>query len=72
MLLYSFCKVILSAVPKKLILYNQYTKQGISNYRIFATLLCMKHILFSDKHWNYFVDEIELSQWDFLKIGKTY
>lgn len=45
--------------PKKPKLYNQYTEQGISNYRIFATLLCMKHILFSDKNWNCFVDEIE-------------
>lgn len=39
-------------------LYKQYTKQGISSVRVFATLLCLKHILPNDRHWNDFVDLI--------------
>lgn len=41
-------------------LYRQYTKQGISSVRVFATLLCLKHILPNDRHWDDFVDLIEL------------
>ncbi|MDE6470743.1 MAG: Abi family protein [Eubacterium sp.] len=49
--------VNLSKTP---ILYKQYIADGISNLRIFATLLCMNHILDNDNHWKDFVDQIEL------------
>lgn len=32
----------------------------IRNYTIYAVLLCMKHLLKNDTHWNLFVDNIEL------------
>lgn len=40
-------------------LYKQYTQNGISNIRVFATLICLKHLLPSDKHWTEFVNTIE-------------
>lgn len=49
--------VNLSKTP---ILYKQYIADGISNLRVFATLLCIKHILKNDNHWKDFVDQIEL------------
>lgn len=49
--------VNLSKTP---ILYKQYIADRISNLRVFATLLCMKHILKNDNHWKDFVDQIEL------------
>lgn len=49
--------VNLSKTP---ILYKQYIADGISNLRIFATLLCMNLILDNDNHWKDFVDQIEL------------
>lgn len=45
-------------LSKSPMLYNQY--DGISNLRIYAILLCMKHILPSDRHWMQFVDTLEL------------
>ncbi|MBP5772774.1 MAG: Abi family protein [Eubacterium sp.] len=40
-------------------LYKQYTEQGISNYRVFGLLLCIKHIMKKDRHWEEFVDNFE-------------
>jgi len=40
-------------------LYKQYTKQGISSVRVFATLVCLSNILPKDKHWYDFIDLIE-------------
>lgn len=40
-------------------LYKQYSEQSISSVRIFATLLCLKHILPNDRHWYDFVDLLE-------------
>lgn len=42
------------------ILYKEYTQAGIGNNRMFGVLLCMKQILKNDKHWNIYVDQIEL------------
>ena len=39
---------------------GKYTQAGIGNNRIFGVLLCMKQILKNDKHWNLYVDQIEL------------
>jgi abortive infection bacteriophage resistance protein len=41
-------------------LYKQYTADGISNSRIFATLLIIKHLLPSDRHWQDFIQTIGL------------
>ena len=40
-------------------LYKEYTKTGIVNNRIYGVLLCMKHLLKEDMHWNLFVDTLE-------------
>lgn len=47
-------------LAKKPSLYKQYTENGISPFRIFATLLCLKHLLPNDRYWNDFVDNISL------------
>ena len=41
-------------------LYKEYSQAGIVNNRIFGVLLCMKHILKGDVHWNRYVDQIEV------------
>ena len=48
--------VNLSKTPQ---LYKQYTASGVSNIRVYATILCIKHLLPQNKHWNEFVDSIE-------------
>ena len=40
------------------VLYKQYTEVGIGNNRMFGVLLCMKHILKNDNHWNSYVNQI--------------
>jgi len=47
-------------LSKTPILYKEYSKAGIGNNRIFGVLLCMKHLLKNDIHWNTFVDQIDL------------
>lgn len=39
-------------------LYKQYTEKGINNYRVFATLICLKHLLPNDRHWIKFIVSI--------------
>lgn len=46
-------------LSKTPILYKEYSQQGIGNNRMFGVLLCMRHILLHDKHWNLYVDQIE-------------
>lgn len=46
--------------PKTPTMYKQYTKQGIGNIRVFASLICMKHLLPNDRHWTIFIDKISL------------
>jgi abortive infection bacteriophage resistance protein len=41
-------------------LYKQYTQDKIGNNKVFGVLLCIKHILPKDMHWNQYVDTIEL------------
>ncbi len=41
-------------------LYKEYTQAGIGNNRVFSVLLCLKHLLVNDRHWNLFVDKIEM------------
>ena len=40
-------------------LYKQYNAEKVENYRIFATLLCLKHLLPNDRHWEEFVHIVE-------------
>lgn len=47
--------VSITKTPK---LYKQYSKLKISNQRVFATLLCIKHLVPNDSHWVEFVDTI--------------
>lgn len=47
-------------LSKTPMLYKEYTQAGIGNNRIYGVLLCMKHLLKNDTHWNLFVDNIEL------------
>ena len=46
--------------PKAPKLYKRYSEKGIKNYRLFATLLTLKHLLPNDQQWLNFVDNIEL------------
>lgn len=34
-------------------LYKQYTEKGVKNNKVFATLLCIKHLLPHDRHWRF-------------------
>ena len=47
----------LSKTPQ---LYKQYTEKGISNFRIFATLITLKYLVPNDRHWHDFLQVIEL------------
>lgn len=47
-------------MTKKPKLYKQYIEQGIGNERVFATLICMKHLLSDNSRWSEFIDTIEL------------
>ena len=51
---------IMQNFQRRLILYKEYKQAGIGNNRMFGVLLCMKQILKNDKHWNLYVDQIEL------------
>lgn len=56
---------------KSPILYKEYDKMEISNNRVFATIICLKHLLPHDRHWSDFVDTIEIffDKYDHVKIG---
>ncbi|MGN0594826.1 MAG: Abi family protein [Hominimerdicola sp.] len=41
-------------------LYKQYLEQNISNNKVFATLLCLKRLIPDDKHWNEFLNNVEI------------
>lgn len=45
-------------LAKTPILYKQYTQNNISNARVYATLLCLKHLLPNDEHWKEFVETL--------------
>lgn len=57
----------LSKMP---MLYKQYN--GIAGNRVFATLLCFKHLLPNDRHWIEFVDNIELLFEKYPHVQKKY
>lgn len=41
------------------ILYKQYSEDNIGNIRVFSTLLCLKHLIPHDRHWEEFVNTVE-------------
>lgn len=45
--------------PKTPSLYKQYTENGITNNRLYATIICMKHLLSCDEKWISFVNDID-------------
>lgn len=53
-------------------LYNQYIDRGVSSLRIFASLVCLKHLLPNDKHWNEFIVKISLLLDKFPCVNKSY
>ena len=46
-------------LTKKPMLYDQYKTSGITNSRIFGILLCIKHLLSTNSHWQLFVDNLD-------------
>lgn len=40
-------------------LYNQYADEHVDNSKLFATFLCLKHLLPQGPHWETFVDVLE-------------
>ena len=58
-------------MSKTPMLYKEYAQIGIGNNRIYGVLLCMKHLLRSDTHWNLFVDKIEMlfEKYESVQIG---
>lgn len=59
--------VNLAKTPK---LYKQYSEKGISSVRVYATLLCIKHLVPNDRHWTEFVDTIELLFEKYFHVNK--
>ncbi len=47
-------------LSKKPALYKQHIKQGVSNVRVFSTLICLSNLLAKDKHWKDFMDLIQI------------
>ena len=45
-------------LSKTPILYKEYSQADIGNNRIFGVLLCLKHLLKKDSHWDEYVQDI--------------
>ena len=58
-------------ITKSPTLYKEYSEVGIGNNRVFGVLLCMKHILKNDKHWNLYVNQISelINKYDKVDIN---
>lgn len=58
-------------ITKSPTLYKEYSEAGIGNNRVFGVLLCMKHILRNDKHWNLYVNQISelINKYDKVDIN---
>ena len=58
-------------LSKTPILYKEYTRAKIGNNRIFGVLLCLKHLLKNDDHWDTFVEDIAnlFAKYDCVCIG---
>ena len=58
-------------LSKTPILYKQYSEVGIGNQRIYATLLCIKHLVPLDDHWFHFVQNMKaiIAEHPFAKLN---
>jgi abortive infection bacteriophage resistance protein len=52
------------------ILYREYTDNNISSLRVYASLICLKHLLPRNEHWEQFVGQIGLLLSDFPCVDK--
>ena len=46
-------------LPKKPMIYKQYSENGVKNDKIYAVLVCISHLIPHDLHWFAFVDQLE-------------
>ena len=58
--------------PKTPDLYREYTRNGIGNQRIYATLICLRHLLPNNDHWTRFIGEIGMLINDFPCVNIQY
>ena len=58
-------------MPKTPILYKEYTEKRIGNNRVFATLICIKHLLKDNEKWEIFVGDLEelINKYDNVRIS---
>ncbi len=52
------------------LLSKKYSNKNISNIRVFATLLCLKELLYTSTGWRQFVDETELLLSKYTNVKK--
>lgn len=55
---------------KSPLLFSEYSKLGVSNLRVYATLICLKHLLSNDDHWERFVARIGELLMDYPRFRK--
>ncbi len=53
-------------------LYREYTRNGIGNQRVYATLICLRHLLPNNDHWARFIGEIGMLINDFPCVNIRY
>ena len=58
--------------PKTPDLYREYTRNGIGNQRVYATLICLRHLLPNNDHWTRFIAEIGMLINDFPCVNIRY
>lgn len=59
----------LTITPK---LYDEYKELGVSSLRVFASMVCLKHLLPNDTHWNKFIVEVSLLLEDFPYVRPAF
>lgn len=59
----------LTITPK---LYEQYTNLKVSSLRVFASLICLKHLLPNNDHWHKFIVKVSLLIEDFPCVNPNY
>lgn len=55
---------------KSPLLFSEYSNLGVSNLRVYATLICLKHLLPNDGHWERFVARIGELLMDYPEVQK--
>ena len=54
------------------VLYKEYKTMGVSSLRVFATLVCLKHLLPNDEHWHKFIVKVSLLLEDFSCVNPAF